>query len=168
MRRLFPIVLALLLTSCVASIPNRELECHDDSHTTANAIPPPDSDGPMIRMEGSYRRLDKPAYPQAALRDKVTGTVYFHVWVRADGHVSDVVIEHVHPRSAIALAEGLADRMRAWLFNPPEDYGVAVASEFIVPVKFGIKGYTPPSTTEPVPPLPVNARRLDTIVVEGE
>jgi len=45
---------------------------------------------------------------------------------------------------------------------------VAVASEFIVPVKFGIKGYTPPSTTEPVPPLPVNARRLDTIVVEGE
>ena len=112
--------------------------------------------------------MDKPAYPQTALRAKVTGTVYAHVWVGADGHVSEVAIEQVHPRSAIALADGLADRIRGWLFNPRENYGKAVASEFIVPVKFGIKGHTPPPSTEPDLSLPMNAYRLDTIPVQGE
>jgi hypothetical protein len=66
------------------------------------------------------------------------------------------------------LADGVAERVRTWVFNAPEDYGHAVASEFIVPVRFSIKGYTPPTTTEPVSPHAAKARVLDTVTVEGK
>jgi TonB family protein len=163
------ILLALSLTACAVSNPRGALECSDDSQATGGPhIPPPDSDGPMARLEGSYRKLDRPTYPQVALDAKVTGTVYVHVWVRADGTVSDAAIEQTHPRSAMTLADGVAERVRTWVFNAPEDYGHAVASEFIVPVRFSIKGYTPPTTTEPVSPHAAKARVLDTVTVEGK
>lgn len=168
----FPIVLSLSLASCAASNSHNALECSDGSQATTgrgSANLPPDSGyGPPSRLEGSYRKMDVPRYPQIALHDKTTGTVYVHVWVRTDGSVSDAVIEHVHPRSAVALSEGLADRMRAWLFNPVEIHGDTIASEFIVPVKFSIKDYTPPTSAESVSSLPVNAFVLETIKVESK
>ena len=32
----------------------------------------------------------------------------------------------------MVLVDGVAERVRTWLFNAPENYGQAVASEFIV------------------------------------
>jgi len=169
MRAPFSIVLALSLAACAASKPRDALECSKDPQTTSGPhIPPPDSDGPMIRLDGSYRKIDRPAYPPAALDAKVTGTVYVHVWVRADGTVSDAEIAEVHPRSAMVLADGVAERVRTWLFNAPQDYGQATAGEFIVPVRFSIKNYTPPTTTEPPSPKPANAYILETVTVEHE
>lgn len=84
-RILFSTVLLLLLAACAVSNPRKALECSDDSQTTSGPyIPPPDSNGPMIRLEGSYRKIDRPTYPSAALDANVTGTVYVRVWVRAD------------------------------------------------------------------------------------
>jgi TonB family protein len=172
MWKFFPIVLSLSLASCAASNSHGVIECSDDSQATTgrdSANPPPDSGyGPPSRLEGSYRKVDVPKYPQVALDDKVTGTVYVHVWIRTDGSVSDAAIEQVHPRSAVALTEGLANRIRDWLFNPVEIHGNAIASEFIVPVKFSIKDHTPPSMAEPVPSLPANAFVLETVKVESK
>jgi TonB family protein len=166
---LFSIVLLLSLGACAVSDPRRALECSDDSQTTRGpTVPPPDSDGPMARLGGSYRKLQRPTYPPGALDAKVTGTVYVHVWVRPDGTVSDTAIAQVQPRSAVALEDGLAERIRTWRFNATEIHGKAVATEFIVPVRFSIKGRTPATATEPLAPHPANASVLETVTVEGE
>jgi TonB family protein len=164
MRKLLPIALGLqLLAACAAS--HGVVQCSNDSN---NATPPPPDSGfgPPERLEGSYRRMDVPAYPQAALDDKIAGTVYVHVWVRTDGRVSDAAVEQVHPRSAAVLAEGLAGRIRAWLFNPIETRGRAVASEFIVPVKFSIGDLATP-TIEPAPSSTADVFVLETVIVQG-
>jgi TonB family protein len=122
--------------------------------------------GTISREEASYRKLIVPRYPAKALKNKVAGTVFVHVWIREDRVLSDVSIEAVRPASATQLVEGLVDTIRSWQFNPIEVRGNPIASEVIVPVRFRFKGQTVAAIANR-PTLP-GVMYLDTIEVVGD
>lgn len=75
-----------------------------------------------------------PRYPAVAVAQGVSGQVMLRVAVRADGSVSDVVVEASQPEGVFDEASVAAARQ--WRFRPALRDGRPVASQVRVPVTF--------------------------------
>ena len=102
------------------------------------AIPVNDADG---QAGMTMRTLPPPRYPKAAYEQGISGEVLLRVSVRADGSVSDVVVEQSRP--AGVFDEVSVAAARQWHFNPEMKDGRPVAGQVRVPVNFALDGDAP-------------------------
>ena len=102
------------------------------------AIPVTDADG---QAGMTMRTLPPPRYPKAAYEQGISGEVLLRVSVRADGSVSDVVVEQSRP--AGVFDEVSVAAARQWHFNPEMKDGRPVAGQVRVPVNFALDGDAP-------------------------
>jgi len=86
-------------------------------------------------------RLPPPRYPQDAVEQGISGSVVLRVGVRADGSVSDVVVEQSRP--AGMFDEVSIAAARQWRFNPPMKGGRPVPGQVRVPVTFSLDDEAP-------------------------
>ena len=98
-------------------------------------------------VDRDSRALSPPAYPQAAVDQKVSGKVVLVIDVDASGNPVDVVVESSEP--AGVFDQAAIDAASKWKFNPEIEGGKPVASRVRVPVEFDIppdeeRGAVPP------------------------
>lgn len=78
--------------------------------------------------------LPPPRYPKDAAAQRISGQVMLRVRVRADGSVSDVVVESSTPAGVFDAVS--VEAARQWRFRPQMKQGKAVAGEVRVPITF--------------------------------
>jgi TonB family protein len=103
--------------------------------TAAEPVPAPASPPPATVMEEppKIRGIVKPAYPPAALRARIGGTVVLRVLVSETG--SPIQIDVVRGVTG-GLTEAATSAVRRWTFEPARRNGVAVQGWTTVPIPF--------------------------------
>lgn len=101
---------------------------------TAPKPPPGSIEPPSIRT-----RVD-PAYPEAARRAGIEGTVELEVAIDASGKVTDVEVVRGLP---LGLSDAAADAVRRWTYRPARGPGGPVASRKTVRIRFALEGAQP-------------------------
>lgn len=86
----------------------------------------------------AYETATPPAYPVAALRDGLEGTVLLRVLVDESGHPVQVLIDHSSGSRALDQA-AREHVLAAWRFHPAQLDGHAVRAWAQVPVKFSLQ-----------------------------
>ncbi|MGQ4584457.1 TonB family protein [Lysobacter sp. F60174L2] len=110
-----------------------------------------ETDAAPSSTAGSNTQMRQPpAYPKAAVEQKITGKVVLVIDVDAGGHPVDIVVESSEP--AGVFDQAAVDAASKWKFNPEIEDGKPVASRVRVPVEFDI-----PPGEEPVASPPSGA-----------
>jgi TonB family protein len=97
---------------------------------------------PAKVSEVAMQSLPPPRYPKDAVDRKLGGQVILRVDVRADGSVSDVVVESSRPAGVFDAVS--VEAARQWRFRPEMKDGKPVAGQVRVPVTFEMDA-TPPA-----------------------
>lgn len=103
---------------------------------SAQPVPAPREQGPLLVDAVDYLRATPPRYPAAAKRARSQGTVLVRVLIDTEGHPRDV---SVHRSSGSSQLDAAAcDSIRVWLFKPHRENGVPRMVQAIVPVEFSL------------------------------
>lgn len=89
---------------------------------------------PATAADAALPSLAPPRYPKAAADQQLGGQVILRVDVRADGSVSDVVVESSTPAGVFDAVS--VEAARKWRFRPAFKQGKPVTSRVRVPVTF--------------------------------
>ncbi len=96
--------------------------------------PPSSEPPPVIREAKLIRRID-PAYPSAAKRDGVQGSVDLEVTVSPKGVVQDVSVVHANPPGVFEKSATAA--VRKWKYDPRFVDGLPAEAHLKVHLEFG-------------------------------
>jgi len=86
----------------------------------------------------TYRRMNPPAYPPAAVVARISGNVMLKVHVDAQGNPESAIVDSLDPPAAAVLSDAAIAAVLRWKFNPALRDGVAVADDIRVPVEFRV------------------------------
>ena len=106
------------------------------------APPPPEPEGPIRFVVGGKVTEPvrtggpNPAYPEAARRARISGTVVLECVIGKDGHVESVKVLKGLP---LGLTEAATDAVQNWLFKPSTLNGKPVEVLYILTVKFNLQ-----------------------------
>jgi periplasmic protein TonB len=96
-----------------------------------------DTSEPMMATAVEYLRPPVLVYPAAAKQARASGTVHVRAVVETDGRVREVRVDRSSGHAA--LDKAATESLRAALFKPYMQNGVARAAVVIVPMDFGLK-----------------------------
>jgi len=105
----------------------------DDVGSSADADSPP-------HEIATFRREHAPAYPAAAVRTHLQGSVVLDVHVDANGRPMDARVARVAPATASELASASLAAVTHWQFEPARRGGRAVDGHLDVPFTFALDG----------------------------
>jgi len=105
----------------------------DDVGSSADADSPP-------HEIATFRREHAPAYPAAAVRTHLEGSVVLDVHVDANGRPMDARVARVAPATASELASASLAAVTHWQFEPARRGGRAVDGHLDVPFTFALDG----------------------------
>lgn len=149
------------------AVPTQIAVADDNGHVTLQSPPV------AARSRFGYQKISALSYPANAISNKIAGTLFVRVSVRADGSVRDAFVDQAYPATTLALSNAALVAVRDWQFKllPGQEDGVD--RQAIVPIEFRIENDTFSPDDGAAAKVPASAYseetpRLATIVVLGK
>ncbi|MEO7325848.1 MAG: TonB family protein [Dokdonella sp.] len=132
-----PVMLAQTRSTPASVAGNRKLE---EATVPSVAVQSNAGTDSPPRTIPSFRRDYSPAYPAAAARTHLEGSVVLDVHVDANGTPLDARVAHLEPPTANELASASLAAVTHWRFEPAQRNGRAVDGHLDVPFAFALDG----------------------------